>query len=85
MLKKKLYKSDNRIIFGVLGGIAEYFNIDANLVRIIYVLITAFAWFMPGVIAYFLMALVMPTKPTVIFEESKVKEESENKSTEEQK
>ncbi len=37
-MSKKLYKSqDNRMICGVCGGIAEYFNIDVTLVRLICV------------------------------------------------
>ena len=40
-MSKKLYKSqDNRMICGVCGGIAEYFNIDVTLVRLICVFLT---------------------------------------------
>ncbi|KIO97253.1 PspC domain-containing protein [Levilactobacillus brevis] len=39
--KKRLVRSrTNRLIGGVLGGIAEYFDWNANLLRVIYVLIS---------------------------------------------
>lgn len=38
-MKKKLYRStENRVIAGVCGGIAEYFDIDPTLVRLAWVL-----------------------------------------------
>lgn len=66
---KKLYKSDNRIISGVVGGIAEYFNIDVTLARIIVVVIGLFTTFLT-VIAYIIAAIVMPDKPARTYRES---------------
>lgn len=41
MSNKKLYKSSvNRMLCGVCGGIAEYFDIDPTLVRLVWVIIT---------------------------------------------
>lgn len=61
-MKKKLVKSSNdKKICGVCGGIAEYFNIDSTIVRLLWVLIICF--FGTGIIAYFLAALVMPDAP----------------------
>ena len=34
---KKLYRLDNGVLAGVCGGVAEYFNVDANVVRLIWV------------------------------------------------
>ena len=34
---KKLYRLDHGALAGVCGGVAEYFNVDANLVRLIWV------------------------------------------------
>ena len=59
---KKLYRSrKNRMIGGVCGGIAEYFNIDPVIVRVIAV---AF-FFMGGsaVLAYFIGLIVVPNEP----------------------
>ena len=39
---KKLYRVDNgsNMLAGVCGGIAEYFNIDPNIIRILWVVLT---------------------------------------------
>ncbi len=68
---KKLYKSrENRIIFGVMGGLGEYFNIDPVLFRVVYVGFMVFTVVLPGIIAYILMAIVMPNRPPIIYEKS---------------
>lgn len=59
---EKLAKSkNNAVIFGVLGGIGEYFNIDPVLLRVIVVVLT-FAGVGFTVPVYLLLALVMPDK-----------------------
>jgi phage shock protein C len=64
MEPKRLYKSRaNRMISGVCGGIAEYFNIDPTLVRLIAVLLLFVTVFMGGVIAYLICAAIVPNKP----------------------
>ena len=45
MADKKLVRSANKKIAGVCGGLAEYFGMDASLVRIIYLLATIFTAF----------------------------------------
>ena len=58
---KKLYKvTDGKILAGVCGGVAEYFNIDATIVRIGWVVLSAL-WG-AGVIAYIIAAIIMPEK-----------------------
>jgi len=58
-MKKRLYRSrSDRMIWGVCGGLAEYFNIDPTIVRIIAVLLI-FANGL-GILAYLLMAIVVP-------------------------
>ncbi len=60
-MRKKLYKSEtDRKIFGVCGGIAEYFGIDSTIVRLIWVLLV-FGWG-TGILAYIVAALVMPDR-----------------------
>jgi len=57
---EKLAKSkNNAVIFGVLGGVGEYFNIDPVLLRVIVVVLT-FAGVGFTVPLYLLLALVMP-------------------------
>jgi phage shock protein C len=57
--KKLLTRSKDRKIFGVCGGIGEYFGIDPVLVRLAWILVTALTGFFPGIIAYVLAAWVM--------------------------
>ncbi len=62
---KRLYRSKSeKMIGGVLGGIAEYFNIDPTLVRLGYVLLTLFSAAFPGLIGYIIMWIVVPERPT---------------------
>lgn len=57
-LKKKLYRSDrNKMLCGVCGGIGEYFDIDATLVRLIWILLSFWG---PGLVAYIVAAIVIP-------------------------
>lgn len=56
---KKLSKSrTNRKICGVCGGIAEYLNADASLIRLAFALVCMLGG--SGVIAYIAAALIMP-------------------------
>jgi len=60
---KKLYRSKtNRIIAGVCGGIAEYSNVDATIIRLLVVLITIFTGIALGLIAYLIAIIVIPGK-----------------------
>lgn len=62
-MEKKLYKSrDNKVLCGVLGGLGKYLNIDATVLRVIYVLLSIFVLGCPIVI-YFILALVIPQEP----------------------
>lgn len=63
-MKKRLYKSSTDKKFsGVCAGIAEYFNIDPTFVRLAYALATVFLAGFPGLIAYVILAFVMPENP----------------------
>lgn len=59
---KKLTLGNPRKWLGVCAGIGEYFGIDPTLVRVIWIVITIFSSFVPGIIGYLLMAWVMPEK-----------------------
>lgn len=61
-MSKKLYKSrDNKMIEGVCGGIAEFFGIDATLVRLGWVLFCALGG--SGILAYIIAAIIIPPCP----------------------
>lgn len=58
---KKLERSrTDRMIAGVLGGFGTYFNIDAVLLRVVFVFSVLITGFFPGVIAYIIAIFIMP-------------------------
>jgi phage shock protein C len=59
---KTLYKSDNKVLDGVLAGIAEYLNYDPTLVRLLFVLLVLVTGIIPGILVYIILAVVMPKK-----------------------
>ena len=60
-MKKRLYKSaTDKKLCGVCGGIAEYFEFDATLVRLAWVIFTALGG--SGIIAYIIAAIIMPAQ-----------------------
>ncbi len=59
---KKLYRSStDRRIAGVCGGIGEYFGVDANIIRLVWIIATALTTFIPGIIAYVIAAVIIPS------------------------
>ena len=59
-MNKKLYRSNDRKIAGVCGGLAEYINIDPTIIRVIWALVALTG---AGIVAYLVCALVIPEKP----------------------
>ena len=57
-MKRLTRSSVDKKIFGVCGGIAEYFNIDPVVIRLLWVL--AVFCFGTGILAYIIAALIMP-------------------------
>ena len=56
-----LYRSNrSNMIAGVMGGIAERFGWNANLLRIIFILISVMSAAFPGILVYLVLWLVMP-------------------------
>lgn len=60
-MSKRLMRSNDRVIAGVCGGLAEYFDFDPVLVRIAYAFLTLFTAFC-GLIFYIVLWIVMPEK-----------------------
>jgi phage shock protein PspC (stress-responsive transcriptional regulator) len=50
----------NRMIAGVVGGLADYFGLDPTLARIIYVLVSIFSAAFPGILVYILLWILVP-------------------------
>ena len=61
---KKLYRTRDKKICGVCGGIAEYFELDPTIIRLLWIVMAFFSC-MLGVIAYLVCALVIPQQPMV--------------------
>ena len=62
IMKKKLYKSvKDRKLTGVCGGIAEYFDIDSNIVRILWLILVLCAG--TGLLAYIICAIILDDNP----------------------
>lgn len=59
-IKKKLIRSKNGMIAGVCSGIADYLNMDATIVRILYVLMSLLSAAFPGTVVYLILWLIIP-------------------------
>lgn len=57
---KKLYRLDKGMLAGVCGGIAEYFNIDPTIVRLVWAAL-ALVWG-TGIVLYIAAAIILPRK-----------------------
>ncbi|HIX72664.1 MAG TPA: PspC domain-containing protein [Candidatus Anaerobutyricum stercoripullorum] len=62
-MERKLYKSSqDKMLTGVCGGVAEYFGIDSTIVRLVMAFLTLWG-IVPGIIIYIIAALVIPNDP----------------------
>jgi phage shock protein C len=50
----------NRMIAGVIGGLARYFGIDPTMARVIYVILSVVSVAFPGLLVYVLLWLIIP-------------------------
>lgn len=57
-MDKRLTKSANKMLCGVCAGIAEYFNLDPTIIRLLWVILTFFGG--SGVLAYIIAAIIIP-------------------------
>ncbi|MEI6024073.1 MAG: PspC domain-containing protein [Phycisphaerales bacterium] len=57
-----MYRSNDRIIAGVCGGIADKFGWSANRVRIAYVILSIISAAFPGTLVYLVLWFVMPSR-----------------------
>lgn len=63
MEKKLLRSKQNKVLTGVCGGFAEYFNIDPTIVRVVWIavsLVFGAGAIAVSVIAYVVAAIIMP-------------------------
>lgn len=61
-MAKKLYRSTtDKMLGGVAGGLAEYFDIDSTLVRVLFIVVVFLGG--GGILAYIILWIVVPQKP----------------------
>ena len=62
LVKKKLYRvRQGKIIAGVCGGVAKYFDIDHKILRLLFVaLVAAYG---SGLLVYIIFAIFVPQEP----------------------
>jgi phage shock protein C len=59
---RKLYRSKtDRKLAGVCGGLAQYFNVDATLIRVLFVLLAVLGG--SGLVLYVAMWIIVPNQP----------------------
>lgn len=62
-MAKKLYRSSKqRMIAGICGGLAEYFDIDVNIMRLLFVAISLLSVLFPMAIFYIVAWIIVPEK-----------------------
>ena len=70
-MRKRLTKSTKKMVFGVAGGVADYFDVDPVLVRAGFVA-TTFCFFPFAVVGYVALAIMMPSASTATEESDEV-------------
>ena len=63
--QKKLTRSNDKMIGGVLAGLGKYFDIDPTIVRIGYVVLSIASIGFPGLIAYLIMWSIIPEEKII--------------------
>lgn len=59
--RKQLRRSrSNRMVAGVVGGLAEYWSVDPTLARVVYVVASVLSAAFPGLLVYLLLWLIIP-------------------------
>jgi len=63
--QRRLYRSQtNKVFAGVCGGLAEYLNVDATVIRLVWVLLTLFGG--SGIILYIIAFFIVPERPSIV-------------------
>jgi phage shock protein C len=64
--KRLIRPRAERKIAGVCAGLAEFFDLDVTLVRVLWLVVTFFSGILPGVIGYIVAWIVMPEEPAAL-------------------
>ena len=84
--RKRIYRSEDRIVSGVFGGFAEYFGVEPTIFRLAMVFLIFATGIIPGLLTYFVAVLIMPNGPEELPdhpEDGSVRGETETASAEE--
>jgi phage shock protein C len=60
MAKKFHRSSKQRMIAGICGGLAEYFDIDVNIMRLLFVAISLLSVLFPMAVFYIIAWIIVP-------------------------
>jgi phage shock protein PspC (stress-responsive transcriptional regulator) len=64
MATKRLYRSnEDKLLFGVCGGIADYFGVDVTWIRLAFVAATLIGG--PGILLYLIGGIVIPRRRAI--------------------
>ena len=64
VMEKKLYRSNDRRIFGVCGGVAEYFGWDPTLIRVLWAVFAVSGGI--GLPLYIILTFIMDNRPDYV-------------------
>lgn len=58
-IKKIRLNKKDKVLSGLVGGLAEYFNLDPTLLRILTIVVAAISGFVPIMVAYFVATIIV--------------------------
>lgn len=56
----------NKMIAGVIGGLAKYFGFDPTMARVLYVILSVVSVAFPGILVYVILWIIMPEEGEVV-------------------
>lgn len=59
-MKKLRRSSTNKVLAGVCAGLADYFELDPTVIRVLYAVLSLFSAAFPGLLLYIVLCFLMP-------------------------
>lgn len=56
----------NKMIAGVIGGLAKYFGFDPTMARVLYVILSIVSVAFPGLLVYIILWIIMPEEGEIV-------------------
>lgn len=60
--KRRLRRTPDAYVAGVIGGLAEFFDLDPTMCRVVYVLLSIVSVAFPGIIVYLILWMIIPER-----------------------